>query len=379
MINLEEILVANGTGILILLGTLAFAKRNRAGFDRDIFNAGVIITFAALVAETLSFFLDGFPGSAVHCLQHLLNAYLFLASSTIGVLWVLYVDYRIYHSTKRLRNWFKMLIVPHLGIAALLICDLFGAGFIFSITPDNVYLRGKLIWLPFLVLLLDCGISLLISFRSIRRNHHISFFPIYTFVIPALAGLLIQNRYYGLSLGWLGVSLSLQSVQSYLLTHNSYQDDLSGLYNRKYYDHVVNKLFSDKLSRRISGVMIDIDQFKLTNDTLGHAAGDDAIHTLGMLLSDVITERSIPFRFGGDEFVIISFNMDKDRVAQLIRDITLRLEQFNRTGEKAYKLEVSIGYVLCDTEDLTSEQFLQKMDQRMYAVKATHATEKASQ
>lgn len=135
------------------------------------------ITIGALVAETLSFLLDGRPGGLVHCLQYLLNAYLFLASCGNGMLWVLYVDYRLYHSLKRIRRRLPMVVVPFLLVAVLVICDLFGTGIIFSITEHNVYLRGKMVMLPYLVLFYEYSVSLVLAILATKRDRHVRFFP----------------------------------------------------------------------------------------------------------------------------------------------------------------------------------------------------------
>ena len=106
MIHMEEILVANGAGVLVLIVTQLSCmqeKTERHLSDR-LFTAMTALTFAALLAETATFYFDGRPGAAVHALQYILNGYLFLAASGVGALWVLYVESRIYHSERRFRR-----------------------------------------------------------------------------------------------------------------------------------------------------------------------------------------------------------------------------------------------------------------------------------
>ena len=106
MINLEEIVIVNVAGMLVLL----FSQLSRIESKREkhlddyLFDTMIGIAFVTLAAEIATFLLDGKPGALVYSLQYLINAYMFLASSAMGTLWVLYVDYRIYHSLKRVHT-----------------------------------------------------------------------------------------------------------------------------------------------------------------------------------------------------------------------------------------------------------------------------------
>ena len=71
--------------------------------------------------ETLSFVIDGREGAAVRVLQYVTNGYLFLASSSVGMLWAMYVDYRVYHSLKRLHRQILPLGLPFWLIAVLVV------------------------------------------------------------------------------------------------------------------------------------------------------------------------------------------------------------------------------------------------------------------
>ena len=75
---------------------------------------------------------------------------------------------------------------------------------------------------------------------------------------------------------------------------------LTGAYNRKYYEDNV------KMSTRVSGIaMLDIDDFKLYNDTFGHMAGDVALETVVGVIKEEIRKIDLIIRYGGDEFLIV--------------------------------------------------------------------------
>lgn len=380
IINIEEIVIVNAAGVLILvLSLLSRIEITRVKhFDDYLFQTMIGITIGALVAETLTFLLDGKPGGLVHFLQYLLNAYLFLASCGNGMLWVLYVDYRLYHSLKRIRRRLPMVAVPFLLVAVLVICDLFGTGIIFSITEQNVYLRGKMVMLSYLILFYEYCISLALAIFAVKRDRHVRFFPILTFVLLCVAGTVIQGVNYGISTGWFCVSLAFMIVQLHLINQTAFVDELSGLYNRKYYHYVIQKLLDSKKDQKICGIMMDANDFKRINDQLGHTVGDDAIRSIGKLISGVTTERDMAFRLAGDEFIIISTIGNKQYVELLIHTLTENVEKFNENANKPYKLSLAIGYTLCQTSEINSDSFLHQMDLKMYEAKSAYYSQKGT-
>lgn len=374
MINMEEILIVNAAGVLILvlslLSRIEITKEKH--FDDQLFDGMIVITLGALVAETMTFLLDGRPGTLARSLQYLLNAYLYLASCGVGMLWVLYVDHRIYHSLKPIQKQLIFVAAPFVMVAVLIVCDLFGAGLIFSITEQNVYLRGKLVMVPYAVLFYEYGYSVVLAVIAVKRNSHVRFFPILHFVLPCVTGTVVQGLNYGLSAGWFCVSLAFMFVQNHMNNLNAFVDDLSGLYNRKYYQYVVRKLAASKKVRTISGIMMDVNHFKCINDQFGHTIGDDAIRNLGRLISEVTTERDMAFRHAGDEFVILSTDVDTRYVEQIIHALTQKVADFNASSGEPYQLSLAMGYTLCTTAELEFDQFLHQMDTNMYAAKGAY-------
>ena len=379
MINTEEIVIVNTAGVLVLMVSLLSRIDNRKNrhLSDHLFDTMIGITLGALVAETASFLLDGVPGRWNYYLQYFLNAYLFLASCSVGMLWVLYVNDRIYHSRQQLRRWLLPVAVPVALIAVLLVCDLFGAGFIFSISERNVYQRGTLVTLTYLIVFSDYCISLAMAIAAVRRNNHVRFFPVPYFVVPCVLGTVVQSLRYGLSVGWFCVSLAFLFVQLHLYNENAFVDDMSGLYNRKYYDCVIRKLASSRKRGVISGIMLDVNRFKDINDRFGHSVGDDAIRNLGRILSEITTERNIAFRQAGDEFIILSIGASEQDVQQLMELLNHKLEAFNASGGKPYRLSLAMGYTIWEEEAFDPDTFLHRMDIQMYKSKKRFHTGKS--
>lgn len=374
MINTEEILVVNTIGILILLISLISrieSKKKRNLSDR-LFDGMIGVTFGALLAETATFLLDGKPGVLVHCLQYLLNAYLFLASCGLGMLWVLYVHGRINRSAKSFPKWLLSVVLPFVLVFVLVVCDMFGTGLMFFVTEQNVYRRGSLMLLPFVFLYYDYIISIVMAVAAAKRNGYLHFFPVQYFILPCMIGTVVQIFCYGLSVGWCSVSLAFIFVQMQLYNQNAFFDDLSGLYNRKYYNCVIDKLANSRRNKPVSGIMMDINRFKDINDQFGHSVGDDAVRSLGVILKNVTNECDMVFRYAGDEFIIISTGMERTYTQRLVDAIGQKLDVFNETAGKPYKLSVAIGYAVCDTDSLSFDSFLHQMDMKMYEAKAAY-------
>lgn len=377
MINYAEMLVANATGISILFILLLFRFRSREQkqLADHLYDLMVAITFGALLLETLTFFIDGCPGSVFRVLQYASNGYLFLASSSVGMLWAFYVDYRVFHSLKRLYRRLIPLGLPFLMIVALVLLDFFGMGNLFSINSDNVYVRGQLLFLSYVVVFYYYIYSIVVTVSAVQRKGHVQFFPVLYFVLPCILGTIVQGLFYGLSVGWLGASLAFFFVQMQLQNFNAFVDDLSGLYNRRYYNYLLDKTVKSRNVKSVSGIMIDVNHFKAINDQYGHTAGDDAIRSLGGILSEITTERNTAFRLSGDEFVLLSPDLSREDTEKLVWELQTAVERFNSRGEKPYKLSLAVGYSICPTENFDSDRFLHQMDMQMYAAKAQYHAE----
>jgi len=84
-------------------------------------------------------------------------------------------------------------------------------------------------------------------------------------------------------------------------------DSLTGLFNRRYFDVGLKKEINRaaRYGKDLSVLMIDLDNFKRINDTLGHLFGDDVLRRLAKILTSISREEDIPCRYGGEEFVVI--------------------------------------------------------------------------
>jgi diguanylate cyclase (GGDEF)-like protein len=154
-----------------------------------------------------------------------------------------------------------------------------------------------------------------------------------------------------------------------LLRHDASTDPLTGLLNRRSYEVAL----ADAISRTrrygwpFALVMIDLDHFKAVNDRHGHAAGDEALRSIGHEIRAVLRQGDVAARLGGDEFALLVANVKSPAdVAPLVD----RLRQTFARAMPAPGLGFSVG-VACYPQDAPDAEGLAALaDARMYAGKS---------
>lgn len=141
-----------------------------------------------------------------------------------------------------------------------------------------------------------------------------------------------------------------------------YLDALTGAYNRRYYENRIRKV------RGHAGVaMINLDDFKLYNDTCGHNAGDLVLNTVVGSIRGCICKTDILIRYGGDEFLLILQDVDEEIFSKKLKQIRDMVCEAEVPGYARLRLTVSIGGVLADNE--TIESAVARADGLMYQAK----------
>ena len=154
----------------------------------------------------------------------------------------------------------------------------------------------------------------------------------------------------------------------------AFYDQVSGLPNRSLFERELRQAVA-RATREPKGaalLFIDVDDFKKINDTLGHAAGDQALQIIGQRLTAVLRSGDVVARLGGDEFAVILYGIgDPDNAAKVARQMIETIAQPLLTTPTPSHVGLSIGVLLmpCDESDPTI--LLQRADMAMYVAK-TH-------
>ncbi len=369
--NLPEILVSNCTGaiLIIFLFLMRIQNSETKQVGAWLNDSALIATLLALITETLSFLLDGRMFTGCRFLLYLTNTLCTGASAYVGFVWCLFVDFRIYRNLNRLRKKFVALGLPFFIIMGFLGINLFGTGIIFSLSDQNVYSRGSLNLLLYILLLVYYVNSIL----TVRRSRHdgltVKFFPILYFVVPCIIGTVVQSLFYGIATGWLAVSVSFVFVHIQLQNFNTYIDELSGLFNRKYLTFCLERAHKQS-PRDLYGIMLDVNDFKSINDNYGHSVGDQALQAVGRILSSSLPENAIALRVGGDEFIVLFHSRSDAKLDEVSASIKTHLQAFNQTTTAPFRLSFSMGSARYDGH--STERFLNEMDANMYQEKKAY-------
>lgn len=113
--------------------------------------------------------------------------------------------------------------------------------------------------------------------------------------------------------------------------------------------------------------MIDLDDFKLYNDTLGHKVGDLVLRTVAEVIRSCIRKTDILIRYGGDEFILIMADVEPEIFTRKLKSISRKVQEAKVPGYPRLKMSVSIGGVMSEGD--TIEEAISRADHFMYMAK----------
>jgi diguanylate cyclase (GGDEF)-like protein/PAS domain S-box-containing protein len=155
------------------------------------------------------------------------------------------------------------------------------------------------------------------------------------------------------------------------LVHQALHDSLTGLPNRALLtDRLVQGLAGSRRRGSQLGVMLlDVDHFKVINDSMGHNCGDDLLRHSADRIARVIRPGDTVARFGGDEFVVVCDDVSVLETEQIAKRVLEALSQPCFIGTQELSVTASLGIAVAD-EDATPESLLRDSDAAMYLAKA---------
>ncbi len=365
MFNIEAIIITNSIGIALVILTLVSSTETRRSktLETRLLTWMLIVIACSCMMEALAYLVDGKTWKGARELSMGINTWLYLANPGFSTMWCLYVDYRMYQSQNRMKL-FRPLLLLTAVLYFIILCNAFG-GYLFTISDDNIYRRMPLSYVFFAMPVVYVTVSVADVYRYKKKHGGLSFFPIQIFLTLFFLGVLIQALFYGVSIAWCSLALAVAGVYMSLQNQLLYKDPLTGLFNRYY----LNYMFKSQAwgqSGIHSGIMIDVDEFKIINDLHGHAAGDQALCDAAGVIAESVPDNSTVIRFAGDEFIVLLRTGSPEEADAVAQNIARSIQLFNSQNDRPYQLSLSMGTTVYQAGTTTQDQFLEEMDHRMY-------------
>ena len=361
----------NIIGIIILLLLLNNFNKNRrknTPIDQKIFNTIMIVILLVFLFDTGMWLFNDKP--TLRILNIIVTTGYYLLNPVICFVWLLYTDYKIFESKAELSKRFAFYILPIIVCTIMSLCSPFTEWF-FVISKENHYIRGPYFYVMAITSIGYLLVTLVIPIVDLRRckwkegmdvNLHLILFN-----VCVIAAAIAQSLFFGISIIWVCAMLSCVSIYINVQNHEISIDYLTGLYNRRRLDqHFQRRMKAKRKDTILFAIMLDMDEFKSINDTLGHNVGDIALTQIADVLRDSCNgSEDFIARIGGDEFVIVGERKEHIQIQELINQINDSVLKFNQSHTLHYTLKVSMGYSVIGEND-SIDSLLIGADKEMY-------------
>lgn len=343
----------------------------------------IIVENVAELKKIKLLFFAGIIQAVSYIVEYILFCYLFFGSRTFGmivetVLFIanlyylfsyadlLFTKYEKKLSEKRISR--LLFLSPLLVLAVLYIVNIFYPIF-FNLLPDTFeYVETDWIFIINVISVLYIIFSAINDIKESKQNTHYYNLPLSLFFTIVVIGIVLENFFYDYPIIPTCCCISMIIMYSRILKRVGYIDSLSGLFTRSQMLKYLSGVISTKqLSKKIlAGIMIDINGFKIINDTYGHLAGDRSIEIVGNILRQETKENGLSFRYGGDEFIVLMLTTHVREVEDLMFRINVAVGKLNSLKQEKFELTLSQGYTVYGKNNDSINDFIERMDLEMY-------------
>ncbi|MDD2267358.1 sensor domain-containing diguanylate cyclase [Sulfuricurvum sp.] len=195
--------------------------------------------------------------------------------------------------------------------------------------------------------------------KIVTRSGEIRWFYI------AISTVKFQGKWTGLGTA---IDMTERKIMEKKLEYIAQTDPLTGLYNRLKFDDIIQReiSFGKRHGTPLSLIYMDIDYFKRINDTYGHDIGDTVLKEIAQITRDVLRVSDYPFRWGGEEFIIVCPGTDLQEIKILSERLRQKIAENNFAVVD--KVTVSIGITqYCDNKSV--DDMIKRADQALYIAK----------
>ncbi|MEE8807200.1 MAG: diguanylate cyclase [Lactimicrobium sp.] len=337
------------------------------------FSFMLTVILVLLFADSLS--KANLAGSAGLLIDKI-GTYLIYAGDPIGYLAaLLYIDSWTSGKKDHKEKMFYGIVIGYviLNFVLITISALFHLGWFYYYT-GAIYHHGPLYVVRGLLNMAFCAFITLYIFlrrKQIRTQYTL---VVILFPLIILAAGFLQVFVGGASYEYAGAILACLLLFVNVQAQNVDNDYLTGLLNLRGFARVLDYQCTHySKDHPFLVYLIDLDFFKAINDACGHQSGDEALTVLSGFLLDTFGRSAVIGRYGGDEFLVLSYEKNAEQAQKKLKDLQKCCETFNQDSRHPYHLSFSAGYAFYDPDTyVNEEQFFHHIDELMYREKKDH-------
>lgn len=351
--------IQNSLTGLAILAIVSWNIYRQAGIYRPhqrLFNGLIISNALLLTFEMLLNIFTGQPGPVNRILIHSIVLIFYIINPVPGAIWMLYIQHLIQPRLRLQRRSLAIASVPVLLNLIFSVISLF-TPFTFTIDGANRYSRGQFFYL----LAISCYIFLILTIfivvRNRKRIRDQAFFPAFFFAFPMIAAGIIQTVFYGVSLLWLALSLSILMIYLGIQGLRVNSDELTGLPNLNHFEQYLKFVLNranlrrqeqgrarqpgqasrqpGQLPKQLGWIVVEIQDLQQINENEGIDMGNRVVESLANILRKTFRHQDFIARIGGTLFGIVAevgTYADLEYAATALRDNVARFNQQNQPG-----------------------------------------------
>ena len=253
------------------------------------------------------------------------------------------------------------------GIILLMILVSPYTKWIFSITKDCAFERGSLVGLGIIWMIIAFIITIIVNIKKYKDCEAEDIIRLVALFALELFAIIIQVfQQETFQEGYIGSALMLMLYYAFVIEIDSKYDQMTTVFSRTYF-----KRYVERINRKGNFVLImfDVNGLKRTNDTYGHAKGDELIISVADGIKQAVGNDGKVFRLGGDEFMVVLKINDEAAGTEIVNKAT---ENFKQKSENiGINVTASYGISLCIKNENFDDAML-RVDKKMYECKQLH-------
>jgi diguanylate cyclase (GGDEF)-like protein len=340
---------------LIILSRMVFSNNILIRERKKPFIFGIVLTITVILAEVVTIVAsDG--SSAWRNLNLASNVLGFMLTPFIPAVLLAIFERKVFRERP-----YMLLPAIFNGIAAIL-SPMYG--FLFYVDADNLYTRGSLFFLFVTIYLFYFLLLVVLSVRQGQSDYFASEWNFYYLTMFLVSGTFVQLVFPSVYTSWHTITLSLFLYYLFLSEYDGRFDALTGLYNRSAFENDIRRL---RKSMKYSIIVMDLNDFKRINDTLGHEYGDAVLQKVAAIIRGSFDHDCTSYRIGGDEFYVLCRHSDWDKIDHQLKSMTDKLSVERKNNKNLPTVAYGRSTAQMDIRDI--QVMLQEADAEMYIYK----------